>query len=174
MSKIAFTKLNLVKNTSIQILEWENQKLEIKQYLPVKEKMELISRIVGFSMDDNVFINPCKIEIFKALQLILSYTNINLTDKQAEDTVKMYDLFVSSGFYGKVKELIPQSELDFINKGIIDTIHEIYSYKNSFAGMIEQTRNSYQDIDEQVTKIEDSLSNPETMGLLKDVVTKLS
>jgi hypothetical protein len=67
MSKIAFTKLNLVKNTSVQILEWEQQKIEIKQYLSVKEKMELISKIVSFSMDDNVFINPCKIEIFKTL-----------------------------------------------------------------------------------------------------------
>lgn len=174
MSKIAFTKLNLVKNTSVQILEWEQQKIEIKQYLSVKEKMELISKIVSFSMDDNVFINPCKIEIFKTLQLILGYTNINLTDKQAEDTVKMYDLFVSSGFYNKIKELIPQSELNFIDKGIIDTIHEIYNYKNSFAGMIEQTRNNYQDIDDQVTKIENSLSDPNTMGLLKDVVTKLN
>jgi len=30
MAKIAFTKLNLIKDTSIKILDWQNQKIEVK------------------------------------------------------------------------------------------------------------------------------------------------
>lgn len=174
MAKIAFTKLNLIKNNAIKILDWKDQKIEIKQYLSINDKLQLISKIIGFAMDEHVFVNPCKIEIFETLELILAYTNINLTDKQAEDTLKMFDLFVSSGLYKEIKNLIPEDEYNFIHQGIIDTIHEIYSYKNSLMGIMEQTQMTYKDIDKEVTQIENSLSNPESMGLLKDVMTKLS
>jgi hypothetical protein len=30
MAKIAFTKLNLIKDTSVKILDWQNQKIEVK------------------------------------------------------------------------------------------------------------------------------------------------
>jgi len=81
MSKIAFTKLNLTKNTAVKILEWQNQKIEIKQYLSVGDKLDLISRVVSNSLDEHVFINPCKIKIFETIEIILTYTNINVTDK---------------------------------------------------------------------------------------------
>lgn len=174
MAKVNFLKLNLTKKDNIEILEWNNQKVEIKQYLPIKDKLELITKIIQFAMDDHVFINPSKVEIFECLEIILAYTNINITDKQAEDTLKMYDLFVSSGLYQAIKNLIPEEEYLYIHSNVLDTIHEIYNYKHSLMGIIEQTQATYKDIGGQVEEIESSLSNPDTMSLLKEVVTKLN
>ena len=173
MSKIAFTKLNLTKNIAIKILEWQNQKIEVKQYLSVGDKLDLISRVVSNSLDEHVFINPCKIKIFKTIEIILTYTNINVTDKQLEDIFRIYDLFNSSSLEQKIYDLIPKEEINFIETGINDTIHEIYNYKNSFMGVMEQTQNNYQDISKEVEQIENTLSNPQQMALLKDVITKL-
>lgn len=173
MAKIAFTKLALSRNNSIEELKWNGQKIEIKQYLPVGDKLDLISRIINFSIDEHVFYNPCKVEIFEIIEIILAYTNINVTDKQSDDVLKLYDLFISSGFGNAVKNLIPESELNYIHNGVQATIKEIYRYRDSFMGVMEQTQQSYQDLDTEVTKLEEKISNPENLTLLKDIVTKL-
>ena len=174
MSKVAFSKLSLSKDTSIKEVEWKDQKIEVKQYLPVGEKLDLISRIVNYSADDHVFYNPCKVEIFELIEIILAYTNLNLTDKQQEDILKLYDLFVSSGFADAIKDAIPEEEIDYLDDGIWTTIKEIYRYRDSFMGVMEQTQADYKDLDQEVTDIESKISNPENLTLLKDVVTKLN
>lgn len=174
MSKVAFSKLSLSKDTSIKEVEWKDQKIEVKQYLPVGEKLDLISRVINYSSDDHVFYNPCKIEIFELIEVILTYTNINVTDKQSEDVLKLYDLFVSSGFADVIKGTIPEEEINYLDDGIWSTIKEIYRYRDSFMGVIEQTQASYKDLDQEVTDIESKISNPDNLTLLKDVVTKLN
>lgn len=173
MAKVAFTKLSLSKDTSIKEVEWKDQKIEVKQYLPVGEKLDLISRVINYSSDDHVFYNPCKIEIFELIEIILTYTNINVTDKQSEDVLKLYDLFVSSGFADKIKQNIPEGELEYINNSIWATIKEIYRYRDSAMGIMEQIIQDYKDVDLDAHKITEQLSNNENFGLLKDVVTKL-
>ena len=173
MSKIPFTKLALVRNNDIKILEWKDQKIEIKQYLPVAEKLDLISRIINYSADDHVFYNPCKVQIFETIEIIFSYTNINITEKQQEDVLKLYDLFISSGFIDKIKEVIPEEEINYLDDSIWATIKEIYRYRDSFMGVMEQTQADYKNLDSTVGEIEDKISNADNLTLLKDVVTKL-
>ena len=173
MAKVAFTKLSLSKDTSIKEVEWKDQKIEVKQYLPVGEKLDLISRVINYSSDDHVFYNPCKIEIFELIEVILTYTNINVTDKQSEDVLKLYDLFISSGFADKIKENIPEEELKYIDNSIWATIKEIYRYRDSAMGIMEQIVQDYKDVDLDARKITEQLSKNENLSMVKDVITKL-
>ena len=43
MVKVTFNKLNLTKNTEIKNIDINENIIEVKQYLPVEEKLELIS-----------------------------------------------------------------------------------------------------------------------------------
>ena len=174
MAKVAFTKLSLSRNNSVKEVIWKDQKIEVKQFLPTGDKLDLISRIINYSIDDHVFYNPCKVEIFETIEIILAYTNINLTEKQQEDVLKLYDLFISSGFVQAIKEVIPESELEYLHEGIQATIKEIYRYRDSLMGIMEQTQADYQNLDTMVEDIESKISNPENLTLLKDVVTKLN
>ena len=173
MAKIAFTKLSLSKNTSVKEVEWKDQKIEVKQYLPVGDKLDLISRIVNYSADDHVFYNPCKVEIFELIEIILAYTNLNLTDKQQEDILKLYDLFVSSGFADTIKDAIPEEEINYLDDGIWATIKEIYRYRDSAMGIMEQIVQDYKDVDLDARKITEQLSKNENLSMVKDVITKL-
>ena len=173
MAKISFTKLALTRNNDIKILEWKDQKIEIKQYLPIGEKLDLISRIINYSADDHVFYNPCKVQIFEIIEIILAYTNINITEKQQEDILKLYDLLLSSGFIDKIKEMIPEEEINYLDDSIWATIKEIYRYRDSFMGVMEQTQADYKNLDNMVGEIEDKISNADNLTLLKDIVTKL-
>ena len=42
MAKVAFSKLGLTKNTNVGSFEWNDQTIEVKGYLPIQEKMQLI------------------------------------------------------------------------------------------------------------------------------------
>ena len=49
MAKIGFTKLGLKSNNEIQYVEFNEQTIEVKQYLPVEEKLELITKVLELS-----------------------------------------------------------------------------------------------------------------------------
>jgi hypothetical protein len=42
MAKIAFTKLGLKPNKEIKTIVWNEQTIEVMQYLPVNDKLELM------------------------------------------------------------------------------------------------------------------------------------
>ena len=173
MAKIAFTKLGLKLNKEIKTIVWNDQEIEIKQYLPVNEKLEMIGRIINNSADDMKFYNIGKIEIFTALELIFTYTNINFTDKQKEDICKLYDLLVSSGLYAAVIAEIPKAEREWIEDVTMDTIESIYNYQNSVMGILDSVTQDYSNLNLNASEIQSKLADPENMELLKKVLTKL-
>ena len=175
MAKIAFTKLGLKKDDSIKELEWNEQKIEVKQFLPTAKKLDLISRVINFSTDEHVFYNPCKIEIFELIEIILTYTNINVTEKQSEDVLNLYDLFISSGLAKIIKENIPEEEIAYIDNSVWATINEIYRYRDSAVGIMNSIAEDYKKTGLSVDKIVNELSEEkENLSMLKDVVTKLN
>ena len=173
MAKIAFTKLALSRNNSTTILEWNNQKIEIKQYLPIEEKLDLISKILNLSTDNNFFYNSCRVNIFELIEIILAYTNINLTDKQSEDILKIYDLFVSSGFAKAVMDIIPKDEIEYIHQAVLEMIKEVYRYRDSVMGIMEQLQLDQKVSEESLNNIIDTLKNSEELHNLQEITTQL-
>ena len=173
MAKVPFTKLALSKDNSIKELDWNGQQIEIKQYLPVGDKLDLISRVMNLTLDLNLFYNPCKVEIFELLEIIFTYTNINITDKQSENTLKLYDLLVSSGFAKSVKDMIPTSELDYIHQGVQAVIHEIYRYRDSAMGIMEQITADQKMTEDGLTNMIEEIKNSEEIKRLQDISTQL-
>jgi len=49
MAKVTFTKLGLKVNQEIKTIEYNEQVVEIKQYLPIQEKLQLIGRVIEFA-----------------------------------------------------------------------------------------------------------------------------
>ena len=173
MAKVSFTKLGLKKNEEIGILHINEQDIEVKQYLPINEKLELISSVINSAADENNFSNPVKENVFLTLEILYHYTNINFTDKQKEDPVKLYDLVVSSGLVNKVTDLIPEEELDEVINGVVQSVKAIYAYRNSVLGILESISQDYSALNLDATEIQQKLADPDNMALLKQVLTKL-
>ena len=57
MAKVSFAKLGLKVNNEVKTFEWlsgdEVTTVEVKQYLPIEEKLAVISNIINNSIDDN-------------------------------------------------------------------------------------------------------------------------
>ncbi len=172
MAKIALTKLGLKPSVNNKIIEWNEQRIEVKQYLPVEEKLDLISKIANESLDDNPYYNPARIKIFVKLEIILAYSNINTTEKQKEDVFKLYDMF--AGDLGReILAAIPMDEYNFINSTVWEVIEGIYKYKNSAMGIMENLTTDYSALDLDATEIQKKIGDPANLELLRSILTKL-
>ena len=173
MAKIGFTKLGLKPNNKIVNIEFNEQIIEVKQYLPVEEKLELITNVLELSHDSNNFSNPIKVQVYTAIDMIDKYTNISFTEKQKENPTKLYDLLNGNGLLEKIIDAVPQTEYDELIHGIYDTIDAVYSYQNSVLGILDTISQDYNNLNLDATEIQKKLADPENMALLKNIMTKL-
>lgn len=173
MAKVSLTKLGLKVNQDIKTVEFNEQIIEVKQYLPVNEKLELISNVINLAHDENNFANPVKVSIYTTLEIMYAYTNINFTDKQKEDPAKLYDMLISSGLVAEIVTAIPEAEYHEILCGVSDSINAVYTYQNSILGILESISADYSNLNFDATEIQKKLADPDNMELLKGVLAKL-
>lgn len=173
MAKIGFTKLGLKPNNEIVNIKFNEQNIEVKQYLPIEEKLELITNVLELSHDSNNFSNPVKVSVYTTLEIIEKYTNVNFTEKQKENPTKLYDLLIGNGFAAAVIKAIPEPEYNEILTGIKQTIKSVYKYQNSILGILDTISQDYSNLNLDATEIQKKLADPENMALLKNIMTKL-
>lgn len=173
MAKVTFTKLALKKKEEVKNIKINDIDIEIKQYLPVNDKLNLIARVISGAHDENNFPNPIKIEVIGAIEIIMAYTNITFTDKQKEDIAKLYDILDSNGIINQVVSAIPEDEYNFLIHGIDETVDAVYTYQNSVLGILDTVSQDYSNLDLDATEIQKKLADKDNLALVRDVLTKL-
>ena len=174
MAKVAFTKLGLKRKDEVKTVNINNNVIEVKQYLPINDKLALISRVINLSHDSsNNFANPVQVEVIGTVEIIIAYTNLSFTEKQKEDYAKLYDLLEENGITKDLISAIPEDEYAFLIDGINESIEAVYKYQNSILGILEVISQDYSNLDFDATKIQQQLADPDNLSLLKDVLTKL-
>ena len=173
MAKVPFSKLNLKKIDKVQVVTINGLEVEVKQYLPVAEKLELIANVLNNSADDNNFANPVKTYVLSHLEIIYAYTNLSFTDKQKEDPAKLYDILETNGIIDSIILAMPPSEYDNLIEDITSTIDAYYKYKNSALGILEAATTDYKNLDLEASDIQKKIADPDNLTLLKDVITRL-
>lgn len=173
MAKVPFSRLNLKKIDKVQVVTINGLEIEVKQYLPVAEKLELIANVLNNSADDNNFANPVKTYVLSHLEIIYAYTNLSFTDKQKEDPAKLYDILETNGIIDSIILALPPSEYDNLIEDITSTIDAYYKYKNSALGILEAATTDYKNLDLEASDIQKKIADPDNLTLLKDVITKL-
>lgn len=171
--KPTFAKLKLQKNVEVKTIVFNDFEIEVKQYLPVNDKLALISRVLNQASDENNYSNPVKEDIFGTLEIIYAYTNISFTEKQKEDPCNLYDTMVSSGLADMIIDAIPSTEYKAIVDGINTCGNAIYTYRNSVLGILDIVSTDYSALELDATNIQKALGDPSNMALLKDILTKL-
>lgn len=173
MAKVAFSKLGVKTNQEVKTITWNDQTIEVKQYLPVNNKLELISRVINLSADENNFANPVKVDIYFAIEMVDAYTNISFTEKQKEDVCKLFDSITSSGLLTVIRDAIPEEEYGYLYHDINACVSAVYSYKNSVMGILENITTDYDNLNLDASAIQQKLADPQNLELLKGVMAKL-
>lgn len=173
MSKLSFKTFSSIKTIEPATLKINETEVAVEQYLPLAQKTALIEKVLSAAMDDTGFFSPIRLKVYYTIEMISSYTNINITDKMLENADKTYDAIVMNNLGTKVLEAIPQEEQDCIWNGIQECAKAIASYQNSFVGMM---KNSAKDFDATKLDLEGlmaTLDQPEKVGLVKEVLDKM-
>lgn len=173
MAKVPFTKLGLKTNTEIKQIQIGEQVVEVKQYLPVNDKLELITAVLNYADDEKGFYNEGKLNVYAWLLMVDYYTNISFTEKQREEVNKTYDALDSSGVLDQIIDAIPESELDFITRVLHITADSIVKYRNSVMGILESISTDYSNVDLNANNVSEALSNPDNLNLVRDILSKL-
>ena len=173
MAKLAFSKLGLKLNNQVVNINYNEQIIEVKQYISVNDKLKLISDIINNTIDEHNFCNPVKVKVYLLIGIIENYTNISFTEKQKEDIVKLYDLIQSNGLFDKILEAIPAEEFNDLLNSTWDSVDAIYTYNNSAMGVLDNIGRDYKDIEFDAEAIQAKLANGENVEFLKDVLAKL-
>ena len=174
MAKIAFTKLGLKKKDEVKTVNINNNVIEVKQYLPINDKLALISRVINLSHDSsNNFANPVQVEVIGTIEIIMAYTNLSFTEKQKEDYAKLYDLLEENGITKDLISAIPEDEYAFLIDGINDSIEAVYKYQNSVLGILDSVAQDYSNLEFDASKIQQELADPQNLELLKGIMSRL-
>lgn len=172
-TKPTFAKMGLKMDTNVKVITIGEQEIEVKQYLPVNDKLTLIGNVISFAADDNNFSNPIKLEVFTALEIVFAYTNIAFTDKQKEDLVKLYDILESNGIFNMIIEAIPKVEYKAIIDGVEECAEAIYTYRNSVMGILDTIGQDYSNLSLDASEIQAKLADSENVEFLKAVMAKM-
>ena len=178
MAKVTFSKLQASVNGCDTCVSYMNRsgeeiKYEVKHYLPFKEKLELVSNIINKSVDDNGFYNPMRVKMNMVLEVTYAYTNLSFTEKMKEDPFKLYDILVSTGIFADIVNVIREKDWTEIQDSVWATIKNIYEYRNSVMGILENISSDYSGLSLEAAEIQKQLNEGNGVEFLKEVMAKL-
>lgn len=145
MSKILVNDLKeLAKQTDgVKIIDFKGHPIQIKTYLPITEKIGLVSSIYQSAVDedDNLqIINYNSLNIAYKILVTKTYTDVNLP----KDTIQAYDLIVQTGLYDEIYQSIPFEEvreLEVVFDNYIDEKNERYERENTLPNIVKNMLN---------------------------------
>ena len=174
MAKVPFSKLNQIKKLPPVSHQFGEYEIEVEQYLPLEDKVNLITAVIDQAGNgEEGFFNIVKLDTYYKIEIIKAYTNISFTDKQLEDTPKLFDAIVLNDVWSFVEDKIPQVEREYIWDNILNLAREITNYNSSALGILKSISTDYSNLKLEATDIQKEINNPDALGLLREILTKL-
>ena len=137
MAKVSYTNLKLKVDQRVETFDFGGQSIEVKQYLPIEDKYDLIMIALQKAEEDGIY-NPVKVQLYFELYMVYMYSNISFTDKQKENETKLYDTLSSNGIIASILELIPDEEYNELTTYMKELIQVKTEFNNSAAGLVNQ------------------------------------
>ena len=173
MAKVAFNKLNTIKSIPNKTITIGENVIEVKQYLGLVDKIDLMTRIIEQAGDETGFYNIVKIRTFYIIEMLKAYTNISFTEKQLEDIGKLYDAIVMNSIWEQVADGIPEEERVYIWDNTLSIADQVTKYNSSVLGILKTIKSDYSETEFDLEKMADIIQNPEQLKFVKDLLEKV-
>ena len=180
MKQLKYSKLKLKTDTSTttytyKIDDTTSYDIIVKNYLPISEKLKLITTVVEEEQDgDRMYIDRGKLTVLFYLNIIFAYTNLSFNITDITEYPKLYDELQSSGILEGILDILAENdELSLLLDILNSTIDGVYKYKNSPIKIIESLQEGFSNLSLDSETIKDNLSNPDNLELLKNIMDKM-
>lgn len=104
-----YSDLNLKRKDEIKTLLIGETEIQVLQYLPVEDKIDLIDIALQNAKEDGIY-NEIKLDMYFNLYLVFMYTNLEFSDEERADLAKLYDELESNDILSKVIAAMDESE----------------------------------------------------------------
>ena len=136
MAKVSYANLKLKTNIPVETFNFEGADIEVIQYLPISDKIDLIM-ITLQKAEENGIYNPMLIDMYFHLNIVYMYTNLSFTDKQKEDEAKLYDVLRSNGFFEALLPVMSENEYQELFNYINEVMNMSLNYKNTAGAVLQ-------------------------------------
>jgi hypothetical protein len=116
------------------------------------------------------FFNIVKLDAYYIIEMLKAYTNISFTEKQLEDTTKLYDAIRLNDVWAAVEDAIPESEREYIWNNILAMAREVTTYNNSVLGILKAISSDREALNFDITELVDKIKDPEALATLKGLL----
>lgn len=137
MAKVSYANLKLKTKEEIKEFDFNGSKIEVLQYLPLQDKIDLIDITCQKAREDRLY-SPIKIDAYFHLHLVYLYTNLTFTEKQREDEYKLYDCLMSNGLIDGVLMNMNKKEYESLLNLLNQKIEDELKYNTTAAAILNQ------------------------------------
>lgn len=173
MAKINLKQLITIKATEPITININNIDITVKQYLPLDEKMELVQRVLNRAVDETGFFSPMRLDVILELEIIRTYTDINITDKMMDTPGKVYDQIENNGIWRDILTTLPQTEYHALHQAVNDCAAAVTSYQTSFVGVMKNISENYDATKINIDELMKTLDQPDKVGMVKEILDKM-
>lgn len=131
-----YLDLNLKINKEKNIVKINNNEIEVLQYLPIEDKIDLIDIALQKAEEHGMY-NEIKLEKYFNLYIIYMYTNLEFTDEEKMNESELYDELECSGAFNIVIEAMDKKEYDCLCDYLIKVRQERQKYNTSAASLLQ-------------------------------------
>jgi len=132
-----YKDLNLsIKDKTNQVVVNDDVTIEIKQYLPIEDKIDLVQIALQKALEGNIY-NEMKLDMYFNLYLVYMYSNIEFSEEDRVDEFKLYDELESNDIIAHVIAGMEESEYNYLFKMISILKLTDQKYRNSAAAMVQ-------------------------------------
>ena len=171
-TKITFESLLKGKEVESKVVKINEIAINVKQYLPIDEKIKLIGKVVSLLAGNEYnFINPIHLDVYTTVEIIKSYSDIAFDEEM--NITELYDKLEIENIANVVIAAIPSEEYNFILSGVADTASAYFTYKNSILGIMESITKDYSNLNLDASEIQKKIEDPNNLSLLKDIMKKM-
>ena len=151
-----FNDLQLSVKELKSVITKGDKEIEIKHYLPIEKKNNLIQIAIQQSTYENGFVNDILFDAYMHLYIVFFYSNLEFTDEQKENALDTYDILQSNGLISEIEAGIPKEEyeelIDFANT----YLEQVRKYNVSVVSIINSIISQ---LPQQVEKITEVVNN---------------
>lgn len=136
MAKVSYASLKLKVEREIKTFDFNENTIEVLQYLPISDKYDLVNITLQKAEEDGVY-NPVLLDLYFHLHLVYMYTNLSFTEKQKDNETKIYDTLKTNGFFDKFFDVFSEEEYEELMDYIEEVTDMKLTYKNTAGAVLQ-------------------------------------
>lgn len=153
---------------AVKTITLGNCDIEVRQYLPVNEKINFLQFIVENTIDQETgTFSPIRVNVYYSLAILKFYCGLDFSED--DNIEEIYDILEYNGIFDSIFNNINDDEKNYIFELVEETIEDIDKYNSSAAGIIKSMAANSEQLSSSIDTIMGQIQNKEGLELLDQI-----